>query len=178
MERRDLFRILPAAAIAGRTALAQTAHNHSVVEEPPKIYKPRAFSPEEYALLDRLTETLLPADEDGPGASEARVPFYIDTLLFYGDSKQRDRWREGLKLIDGEARERFGKSFVDLARAEQDKIFEILTQTESSPKRELEKFFTVFKRTTIDGFFMSDVTQKRYLHYTGNTAIDEFTGCA
>ena len=164
MERRDLFRILPAAALAGSVVGAEQSQG-------------RVFSADEYAQVDCLTELILPADEDGPGASLSRVAFYIDRVLFYGEEGNRQRWREGLRLIDAQANARFGKAFLKLTKADQEKILFELAAAEEHPSSEAEKFFVVLKKMTIDGFFLSDVAEKDYFHYTGNAPIDEFPGC-
>src|SRR5207244_1566656 len=53
---------------------------------------PVFLSPPQYALVDRLAETIIPADAHSPGASEARVADYIDLLLSESDVETKRQW--------------------------------------------------------------------------------------
>jgi hypothetical protein len=46
----------------------------------------------QHAILDALTETIIPVDERSPGAREARVADYIDLLLAESDDQTRLPW--------------------------------------------------------------------------------------
>ena len=76
MDRRELFKILGAGLAANRLA---AQHHDPDSSEPVDIasYQPRFLSPIQYQTVDRLCELLIPADEMGPGAHQAGVPFYI-----------------------------------------------------------------------------------------------------
>src|SRR5207247_10510242 len=55
----------------------------------------------EYALLDELTELIIPADDHSPGARVAAVAAYIDGRL--AESLEPDwqaTWRSGLQAVD------------------------------------------------------------------------------
>src|SRR5262245_2449174 len=97
MRRRDLVVILGAGASAAEV-LAQHGAAHGKAIDFEK-YKPRAFSGDEYAMLDTLTEAILPADESGPGAHAAHVAYYIDVLLHYQGAAVQRQWKEGLAAM-------------------------------------------------------------------------------
>jgi hypothetical protein len=93
MERRDLFRIIGAAAATAGSGMAQAG--------------PRFFTAEEFRALEALCGAILPADEEAGGAVEAGVPRYIDTVVFYADAATKEFWRRGLGELGkvGELRE-------------------------------------------------------------------------
>lgn len=156
--RRDVFPILGAGFAGARELLAAN--------------QPRVFSEAEYRLLDVLTERILPADETGPGAHDARVCFFIDTVLHYRTEQERVRWRNGLAGIDEQAKSRFGSAFADCAADQQHALLTQITEHE-----EPSSFFAELKRMTIEAFYLSDRVQREHLGYRGNRAVAEFSGC-
>lgn len=142
MQRRELLTILGAAAVAAPSRI-DIAN-----------YKPRFFTKEEYELVDRLTDLLIPND-GSPGARDAGVKYFLDTVLFHGEEALQRQWREGLAAI--------------AARPGEDG--ETLMQRFSQ-----QPFFRPFKMLTVDAFAMSPAGQQ-FFGYKGNTAIDEFPGC-
>ncbi len=106
-------------------------------------YKPVFFSDKEWRCLVPCCETLIPADETGPGALEALVPVYIDRQMqteygngglwymqgpFYPDSapefgyqfkfSPRDLYRLGLAEIEGHCRASHKKAFEEIGAQE------------------------------------------------------------
>ncbi|HEX5182179.1 MAG TPA: gluconate 2-dehydrogenase subunit 3 family protein [Allosphingosinicella sp.] len=88
----------------------------------------RFLTEEEWRLLEAVTARLIPQPD-----RQAPVPIvpWIDEMLFenrgpgfrYADMPPlRDAWRQGLKGIAGEARERHGTDFEDLPPDRQDEI--------------------------------------------------------
>jgi gluconate 2-dehydrogenase gamma chain len=84
--RRGFFRfagVVAASAAAPASALAAT----HVATKAPQSSATSAhhaytfFNPEEAAFIEAATERLIPADENGPGARDAGVSFYIDKQL-------------------------------------------------------------------------------------------------
>src|SRR5947208_16392160 len=74
----------------------------------------RFLTPEQFALLDELTELIIPADDHSPGARAAEVARYIDCRL--AESPEPDwqaPWRSGLEPAGGPCRELHGKSCLD-----------------------------------------------------------------
>src|SRR5215831_20752815 len=61
----------------------------------------RFFSPEQHAMVDELTETILPEDSRSGGAKAARVTDFIDKILREAQNEEQKRvWTEGLPLVD------------------------------------------------------------------------------
>jgi hypothetical protein len=148
IERRDVFRILAATAAAPQLEAADRA--------------PKFFSKEEYELLDKATEIILPADAEGGGAHDAGVALYIDTLVSYADAATKDMWRRSLKVLASEP---------DLTAA-----LKKLTEGETAPRTEIESFFVRLKALTIESYFQSPVGYK-YVGYKGDSHTFTFPGC-
>ena len=171
MERRLVLRLIAAGFLAPRglvtIASAQAADD----------YRPSFFSRDQMTALDRLTEILIPADDHSAGASAALVNRYIDVIAADGPEKGRKAWKAGLAAVDKESRRRFRKPFHGLAGDEQEQIVAAMAANERDPKTELERFFGLLKRTTIDGYYTSEIGIHDDLRYQGNTALAEFPGC-
>ena len=103
-----------------------------------------ALSPAEAATLSAMCARIIPTDENGPGATEARASVYIDRALAGWLAPSRDAYSSGLSGIDDAARARGGKRFVELSPAEQDAV---LGSLEDTP------FFNLVRNHTIQGTF-------------------------
>ena len=166
LPRREIFRILGGGLAA-----------EVLLKGAPKSYTPRFLSPSEYQIVDILCALLLPADEDSPGASEAGVPWFLDTILLYATQDQQQTWRNGIASIDQLARNRFGKAVVQCTNEQRTAIMSVLTENEGHPQTPPQHFFAEFKPLVIEGYCLSDVGMRQYLHYRGNTELSEFPGC-
>lgn len=103
--RRGFFRFagaVAATAAAQSPALAATQGTAKSEQTPPKPAHQAYtfFNPEEAGFIDAATERLIPADENGPGARDAGVSFYIDKQLgaAWGGGERLYRagpWKEG-----------------------------------------------------------------------------------
>ena len=52
-----------------------------------------------------------------------------------------------------------------------------MARNEGDPTTELERFFAVLKRSTLDGYYTSKVGIHEDLNYQGNSALADFPGC-
>ncbi len=71
---------------------------------------------EEAELLEAIADHLIPADEYGPGALEARAVHYIDRALGGALRDSHDAYRVGLAAFDRYCRSSRGGSFTSLDR--------------------------------------------------------------
>jgi hypothetical protein len=79
---------------------------------------PQFLTPAEFALLDELTELVIPTDEHSPGAHAAGVAAFIDGRLAESlEPEWQALWRSGLEAVEGLAREHHQKPFLDGGRA-------------------------------------------------------------
>lgn len=167
MERRTLLKIvsvLPAAGLAN--GAAPTHCSTSGVGTDFVDYRFTFFRAEEQALLDRLMEIIIPADEHSPGAHAARVPAFADLMLSTGPEEAKSHWRSGLAAFR--------------AAAEKDRLEDVVHRAaleEQHPRTELGKFFVDLKRMTIDGYYTSSIGIHQELRYEGNEYRKEAPAC-
>lgn len=173
VDRRELFKIVGAGFVS-HNALAQ--HEHRTPTSRLGNYKPRAFSSQQYAILGRMLEILLPADDSSPSAREAGVGMYLDTVLKHGDEAMRQSWISGIGAIDRLAREATGSSFAKLDDSAATSLLSKIAEKEARPGTVAEKFFVDFKQSSINAYYLSEAG-RRSLGYTGDTAVSDFTGC-
>src|SRR5438128_11942082 len=137
LSRREM--ILATAAVLV-TPLLQ---GRAVTAQPAVLVPGKFLTPAEYALLEELTELIIPADDHSPGARAADVAGYIDGRLAESlEPEWQARWRSGLEAVDGLSRELNGKPFM---QATPDARLAVLTRMaagEADPKTLAERFFT------------------------------------
>jgi gluconate 2-dehydrogenase gamma chain len=73
-------------------------------------------------ILDAIVERLIPSDEHGPGAREARAAHYIDRALGGALGPSRQAYATGLEALDRYARSSRGKGFIELSPVDQDSV--------------------------------------------------------
>ena len=138
----------------------------------------KVLSAAQYATLEALTETIIPADDRSPGAKEARVADYVDLLLSEQENPVRLQWLGGLAEIDEEAVARFKRPFASLAADEREQLVAAIARNERSPQTAVEAFFVTAKTATVQGYYSSEIGIHQELKYKGNQMLPEFVGCA
>jgi hypothetical protein len=182
VSRRELLRIAAGAAAASAAVplagLAGTVPAVEAAAASPGLF----FSASELALLDALTEHIIPTDEHSPGAKAAGVAAYIDRRLSEYDptipelQETREGWKAGLQTFDTLAREASGKSFLETAPDAQVALLERLAAREKDPQTEGERFFGQLKRWTARGYYTSKIGIHDEMEYKGNTLQTEYAG--
>lgn len=129
----------------------------------------RFLTQKEYALLDELTEMIIPTDDHSPGARAAGVAGYIDGRLLESlDPEWQALWRTGLQSVDGLSRELHGKTFMQSTPDERVAVLTRMAAGESDPKTPTELFFVELKRSTVRGYYTSKVGIHVDQEYKGN----------
>ncbi len=158
MERRTLLKIVSVLPATGLGEAATPTHcSTSGMGTEFADYRFAFFNAEEQALLDRLMEIIIPADEHSPGARAAKVPAFADLMLSTGPQDARDRWRSGLAAFRAAAEKIRLEDLVRRAASE-----------EQHPRTDLGKFFVDLKRMTIDGYYTSSIGIHQEMGYEGN----------
>ena len=153
--RRDLIKITAGAALASQSRAAG-AH--------------KFFSGDEYALVDELTELIVPADDHSGGARAARVAEFIDSALAEAfQQSERDTWRSGLARVNALSREMHGSDFLKCAAPARIAVLTRMAQSEMEPKRPEEQFFRELKSLTVRGYYTSKIGIHDEMGYLGNT---------
>ena len=137
----------------------------------------KVLSAPQFATLDALVESIIPADDRSPGAREARVAEYIDLLLSEADEPSRQEWLLGLAAFDAEAGARFGAPFARLGGEQVEQLLSDLSRNEAAPQRPLETFFKATKDAAVRGYYTSEIGIHRELRYKGNRILPAFVGC-
>jgi hypothetical protein len=132
---------------------------------------------EQYATLDAVTDTIIPADDHSPGARAARAADYIDLLLSESDQQTRKTWAEGLASLDQASRRRFKAPYVQLTPAQAVELLTEISKNELNPRTSVERFFKLTKDATIRGYYTSEMGIHKELEYKGNQFLREFVGC-
>ena len=112
------------------------------------------LTPGEAAILDAIVARLIPTDENGPGAREARAARYIDRALGGALAASREMYRTGLGAIDDHARRTKGAPFVDLSPADQDAVLADVEQNVATGfGPDAAGFFSQIRTHTLQGTF-------------------------
>ncbi|HZT30233.1 MAG TPA: gluconate 2-dehydrogenase subunit 3 family protein [Bryobacteraceae bacterium] len=149
-----------AALVAGRLAKAAPA---------PRQGESAFFTPEEFALVDELTEMIIPADEHSPGARAAQVAAYIDRRLAEAlEAQPKEIWREGLRRVDDAAHTLHGGPFLKLTPEQRT---EVLTRFSLR-----DPFFPELKARTANAYYTSRIGIHQEMEYKGNVYLEQFVG--
>ena len=164
IHRRDLIKIGAAAALASQSGFAAV--------EPPKF-----FTPAEFAMLDELTELIIPADDHSPGARAANVAVYIDARLAEAFEPQGpEKWRAGLQSVDALCQKMHGHTFMEASLKERLSVLSRMAENEKHPKTPEQVFFGELKAATAHGYYTSKIGIHQEIEYKGNTLLQEFVG--
>lgn len=137
ISRRELLR---GAAVAGAAAAA--APVQALTAEPagaavaapqgpqaaPRREAYENLTAAESEVLEAIADRLIPSDELGPGALEARAVHYIDRALGGALRDSRDAYRAGLEAFDRHCRMTRGAPFLELSDSDKDSaLFDVQT---------------------------------------------------
>src|SRR5215469_15993647 len=90
LNRRDLIKAFTSTMLAAPLALAA-----------PEPGAPLFFTKDEFAMLDTLTDLIIPTDDHSPGAHAAGVAPYIDrTVAEAFLPEEKESWRKGLAALN------------------------------------------------------------------------------
>jgi hypothetical protein len=173
MKRRDLLKAAATAAaatplVSGEGLVAAVAAANGA---------PKFFTRAQYALVDELTEILIPADEHSGGARAAGVAAYIDGRLAEAvETEAKQRFIAGLTRVDQIAKETKGAAFMSLSPSDREAIVTAMASEEEAPKSEEGKFFVQLKRHTVRGYYTSKIGIHDEMEYKGNVMQEEYSG--
>jgi hypothetical protein len=170
--------LLPLPAVGAQTQQAETAPATPETKPTGAKSVARFFTPAQHALVDELSETIIPADSHSGGAKAAKVADYIDQLLRESpDDAQKALWREGLRLVDVMSQHYHGKSFVDASAEDRIAVLTVLSDNDRMTDLPEVRFFIELKRQTVRGYYTSKIGIHDELEYKGNRILQEFAGC-
>ncbi len=174
LTRRQMI-VVTAGAIAASPLLSETSVGALVQ----KAAGPggKFLTKEEFAMLDELTEMIIPTDEHSPGAHAAKCADYIDGWLAKNfDDDVRTKFREGLKSVDALSHQMNGHTFMQATEPERLAVLTKLAEHEADPKTPEDKFFDALKDRTVHAYYTSDIGIHKEMEYKGNTLQQEYSG--
>ena len=160
LSRRHLFKQLGVAGVAAAAWKVPLSANAAVAADAPA--PAAAATPEaletltaaEADILEAIVARLIPTDEKGPGATEARAAHYIDRALTGPLASSRGAYAAGLAALDAYAQTAKGAAFTSLSAADQDAVLSDLEKnTAPGFAPNSSAFFELVRTHTIQGMF-------------------------
>ena len=143
------------AAVAGSASRVMAAESPAVQQTTAPIREAlETLTAAEAATLEAITDRILPADEHGPGAREARAVHYIDRSLASDNADSRANYAVGLAIINEQATRRHGQAFHLLTSDQQDSLLDDVIAGEFAGFNPSGAgFFNMVRNHTIEGTF-------------------------
>ena len=138
---------------------------------------PQILSPEQAALVEGVTERILPGT-DTPGAKEVGVTEFIDLMLKDAFSeKEQAAFLTGVNSIEQQCVELNGRPFLKCKQEEQDELLKSMDASayEGPEDMEPKPFFRQLKELTLLGYFTSERIMNEVLNF--NPVPGAYQGC-
>jgi len=175
LTRRDAIKLAAAATLAASVDVPD-----ALAGQAGATAKPAAatfFTRAELALVDELSEMIIPTDDHSPGARAAKVAAYIDAHLAEAfEEIDRTNWRQGLQLVETLAKQATGRSFLESSPEQRLALLQRMAERESKPDKPEELFFVELKSSVVQAYYTSEIGIKQELEYRGNTFQADFSG--
>ena len=135
----------------------------------PFTFAARFFTPAEFAMVDELSEMIIPTDDHSPGARAARVAGEIDRRLSETlETDWQNKWRTGLQSVDALSTELNGKRFMQATPEQRLAVLTQMAAGESDPKTPAQQFFGTLKDATGQAYYTSKIGIHVDQQYKGN----------
>ena len=181
ISRRTALKVIAVGAATAQQVLAQHPHPHTGVEMVPPAgpinAEMRFFSPAEIDAVTMISELIIPTDEHSPGAIQAGVPAFIDSMVSESSVETKNLWRNGLAAIERLSQKNFARNFTAATEEQQASLLRQISRNEYLPRTIEERFFIAIKGLTVDGYYTSQIGIHQDLRYKGNAYLKDFIGC-
>jgi|SRR5436189_1453739 len=167
LSRREMLEVTAAALTA---PLLQPGPTVAPPATPPLHLQgaPKFFTGPEFALLDELSDLIIPTDAHSPGARAAGVAAYIDFRLSEALEPEQTNWRSGLAAVDALSQELHGQAFLQGSADQRVAVLTRMAAGEQNPKTPAEHFFQELKRSTVRAYYTSKIGIHADQQYKGN----------
>ena len=101
------------------------------------------FTPEEFTMVDELSELIIPTDEHSPGARAAQVAAFIDQQLHETvEDELRSQWRDGPEARSMRSREADARRRLSCRASPEQRVavLERIAENEENPETPEEQF--------------------------------------
>lgn len=130
------------------------------------------FSVGDVALLDEISETILPKTDTEPGAKDAKVGPFMKMIVEECYTKdQQQIFKNGLSEIDKTCAAQYGNPFIDLS-AQQQHDFLLTLEEENKNYANTKKdsdpathYYRMYKELSLLGFLTSEIACKEAMRY-------------
>src|SRR5436190_17512165 len=170
LSRREMLEVTAAALAApllraGPAAAAPVTPAALALQGAPKF-----FTGPEFALLDELSDLIIPTDSHSPGARAAGVAAYIDSRLSESlDPEPQAKWRSGLAAVEALSKElNNGQGFLQASADQRVAVLTRMAVGEQNPKTPADHFFQELKRWTVRSYYTSKIGIHADQQYKGN----------
>lgn len=145
------------------------------VERDKKLMAEKYFTEHEMATIAVLADIIIPKDSKSGSATEAKVPDFIEFIVKDIPDHQLPM-RGGLRWLDVQSLNRFGKTFVAATPAQQIQLIDLIAYpAKATPDMQQGvAFFNRMRDLTATGFFTTEMGIKD-LGFVGN-APNKWTG--
>jgi hypothetical protein len=146
----------------------ETGRQPFEVERDKKLHADKFFTAGEMATITVLADIIIPKDEKSGSASDAKVPDFIEFIVKDMPDHQTPM-RGGLRWLDLQCLNRFGKPFTDCSKDQQIQLVDMIAYP-AKAKPEMAQgvaFFNRMRDLTASGFFTSEIGVKD-IGYAGN----------
>lgn len=179
IDRREALKKTALLMGAAVSASALTGILQGCKATPELIYTPVFFTPDQARIVTEVAEIIIPKT-DTPGAKDAGVPGFIDTMLKDCYKKEdQDRFIAGLTAFDEEAKKAYGDIFIYCKPEQQvehvKKIHEAALKEMKENKEAKRPFILMAKELTLLGFFTSEPGATQVLQYVA--VPGSYKGC-
>jgi hypothetical protein len=152
----------------------QAPHHHAAVAAVSGPWKPKVFTAAQNDTVVALAEIIIPKT-DTPGATDANVNRFIDSVLASASTEDRQQFIDGLGWLDAHVTESHGATFL---KAPAETQLAVLTDLSKAPSGTPGgDFFRAIKSLTVTGYYTSEIAMREEIGDDGNMFFTEFKGC-
>jgi glucoside 3-dehydrogenase (cytochrome c) hitch-hiker subunit len=179
MNRRDALSrvaLILGGTIIGADAFLSGCKNTST----PKTIG-EAFTPDNIAFLDEVGETILPTTASSPGAKEAKIGAFMQTIVTdcYEDADQKI-FIAGIGQLNDASKKKYSSAFMDLTAAQKHDLLvdldkEAKDYNAKKKPTDPNHYFSMVKQLTIWGYFTSEPGATKALRYVA--VPGRYDGC-
>ncbi len=172
VSRREMVKLA-----AGAMVIPALPQAKSRTAARPQTKPPKFFTVLELALVDELSELIIPTDDHSPGARAAKCGEFIDgRLAELPDAEVKQQWREGLASLNRLSTEMHKLPLLKASAEQRIALLTRIAAGERDPKTPEEKFFVELKTRVAHAYYTSKIGLRQELEYKGNTYLREFAG--
>src|SRR2546430_15433490 len=156
LSRREMLEVTAAALAApllraGPAAAAPVTPAALALQGVPKF-----FTGPEFALLEELSDLIIPTDAHSPGAPAAGVAAHIDFRLSDPpDPEQQTTWRSGLAAVEALSKELNGQAFLQGPAEQRVAGLTRIAAGEPDPRTPADHFFQELQHRTARAYYTS-----------------------